>query len=685
LEDRSITPTTGVGGAGKGGRHVKHTPLGLVAACGAALVVALVGGTSATGSHDRNPLKEAALGQIHAARLDVSQAGGPAVTRTLPFYSNSLIAAEKAALGMNDDSDKDVAADVAGSGDVGTPPDLGTSAATLGCSERNGGSGHETRGGGNVRVNQDCTYRRQAEEDITYNPRDPQNLVAGQNDSRVGFNQCGIDWSLDNGRHWGDMLPPYRSRINNPAEQEPIPGDPNRHTIEGGPGTFHTYDFASDPASAVDYYGRAYFSCVALDINYPASAVYVTQSPPYAKGSYYYNWSLRRFTVVEDNSEVISHDKNMISADRYRTSPNRGNVYVTWTAFKFGDQCIRPGNAAGYCGSPIFGSMSTDGGFHWSTPEEISGTSDTLCFFGDFFDPASDPHACDFDQGSYSVALPNGDLQVVFNSGNTAPGDPNSEILGVHCHPAGNSATGTASLNCVEPALVGRDITVGEPRCDFGRGPEECVPGPYIRTNDFPRITKDNTQNNHTYAVWQDYRNGEYDIQLSQSLDGGLTWHEAGTVNPDRGLDHYMPATDQSPDQGDRNGVSYYRSERVPNENVTPPEGFTPGVDPGVQARNSDYVLAGGFGANTPYAFRVVSPAFPPPDGNQAGFNGDYSGLTINRGTEAHPIWSDTRNEDPDPVNGNTHDEDVFTDAVSLPGGRGFSERGGIGKGGGDH
>ena len=27
-----------------------------------------------------------------------------------------------------------------------------------------------------------------------------------------------------------------------------------------------------------------------------------------------------------------------------------------------------------------------------------------------------------------------------------------------------------------------------------------------------------NTQNNHLYAVWQDYRNGEFDIQLSVSL-----------------------------------------------------------------------------------------------------------------------------------------------------------------------
>jgi len=96
---------------------------------------------------------------------------------------------------------------------------------------------------------------------------------------------------------------------------------------------------------------------------------------------------------------------------------------------------------------------------------------------------------------------------------------------------------------------------------------------------------------------------------------------------------------------------------------------------------NSDYVLAGGFGAATPYDFKVVSPVFAPPDGIQAGFNGDYSGLTINRGEDAHPIWSDTRNIDPyAPLNGVIHDEDIFTDNVGLPNGNAKVSVGTIGK-----
>ena len=53
---------------------------------------------------------------------------------------------------------------------------------------------------GNVRVNQDCTFRGQAEEIIKFNPADPNNLIAGMNDGRIGFNHCAFAWSTDAGR-----------------------------------------------------------------------------------------------------------------------------------------------------------------------------------------------------------------------------------------------------------------------------------------------------------------------------------------------------------------------------------------------------------------------------------------------------------------------------------------------------
>src|SRR5215471_12890958 len=526
----------------------------------------------------------------------------------------------------------------------------GVTIQTNGCANRSSA--------GNVRVNQDCTFRRQAEELIKANPIDSRNLIAGQNDSRVGFNKCGFDYSFDGGRHWGDGLPPFYQH-----ENGPVAG----HTIAGGPGTGHTYDAASDPAVAFDSQGRAFFSCVLFDINSNASAVFVTASVPGAGGSFYNNVpaSGSSFVAVEDNAAEIAHDKNFITADANPNSPNRDNVYLTWTVFKFGTTCgAPPDGTLQFCSNAIFGTMSTDHAVTWSQPEEISGRS-SLCSFGNFFDPSRNANDCDLDQGSDPVVLPNGNLVAVFNNGNTTTA--NGQQLSVTCRPSGKSEAGTAHLNCANPAKVGDDVVVGQPLCDFGRGPEECIPGSFIRTNDFPRLAVDSA-NGELVAAWQDFRGGEFDVQVSRSTDGGATWTTAArAANPDAGagFDHYMPAVDVVAGSSSRFGVSYYRTAQVPGErNGTAV--FAPG-QPGVQATASQMFLAGG--SNTPLTARTISPTFPPPAGNQAGFNGDYSGLVI-VGDTAHPVWSDTRNTAPAGQVATTPaaEEDIFTDAIDLPG-----------------
>src|ERR1700704_2562583 len=387
-------------------------------------------------------LRRAANGTLRAASLVPPRDGlglsaATVTPKTMPFFSAALVATAQAAGELADHRAEGADAGPFGPVLLASPNSwdqpgngLGFSLGTWGCSARTGNDDRDGRGPGSVRVNQDCTFRRQAEESIIFNPADPNNLLAGQNDSRVGYNQCGISWSLDNGLHWGDLLPPFRQKENRPFRQEPTATDPNRHTLFGGPGTMKTYDFGSDPAVAFDSMGRGFFSCIALDVGTDASMVYVTQSPPEAKGSYFFNLSpsSRPWVVAEDNSPLASHDKEFIVADTNPGSPNQDNVYVTWTAFKFTPRCnpeFPDKQDPAYCQSPIFGSMTTDHGVHWSTPEMISGTSDTLCFFGNFFDPTADPHACNFDQGSDPAVLPDGDLQVVFNNGNTALGNPN--------------------------------------------------------------------------------------------------------------------------------------------------------------------------------------------------------------------------------------------------------------------
>ena len=639
----------------------------------AVAAAALLGGlvvTPASVSAEDSVVKQFATGKLNPAVIDTGRG-----TKNAPAISPGTLAAALSAIDVADlrEEEADAAAAAEPALFLG---DLGVSRTANGCRARNSD--------GNVRVNQDCTFRRQAEEVIEINPSDPTNIIAGHNDSRIGFNHCGFDYSLDGGGTWGDGLPPFWQRTNSPNQDVPSAANPNRNTILGGAGTDHTYDAASDPGVAFDSSNRAFFSCVVFDVNSNASGLLVTQSPQGAGGAFYDNVPAppgRAFVVVEDNAPVgahqlVFHDKGFITADSFAKSPNRDNVYVTWTVFEFNARCGKPtqANPAPFCASPIFGSMSTNHGVTWSTPEEISGSA-SLCANGNFFDKTRPFNACDFNQGSDPQVMPDGSLAIVFFNQNTR--SVNDQQLAIVCHPRGSSTAGTAHLNCAAPTRVGDDISTGEPQCDFGRGLEECIPGPWIRTNDFPRIARDDG-NGALYAVWQDFRNAEFDIQISRSTDGGKTWKSGGTVNPSTGFDHYFAAVDI----GDANmaAVSYYQSDRVANENTIPRGGFapcTPTSRPGscqadVRTKPSRYFLAGKQQAAativTPFVAERISPDFAPPDGNQAGFNGDYSGIAVT-GTTAHPIWSDTRNTAPgtSPSQDVVHDEDVFTAGMAIP------------------
>ncbi len=188
-----------------------------------ATVLLVAGGSPALGSKPDRIIKGIATGAIKDPTI-TSTKNGHTVVRPVPFLSNGVVDAAQQALGIVNGDDRLEGADA-------TPDmkfsDVGSTKETLGCAKR---------GGKNVRVNQDCSFRRQAEEEITYNPADPKNLIAGQNDSRVGYNQCGIDWSTDNGNHWGDLLPPFRQHENAPQFDGPEPEQPEQQHVPGRPG-----------------------------------------------------------------------------------------------------------------------------------------------------------------------------------------------------------------------------------------------------------------------------------------------------------------------------------------------------------------------------------------------------------------------------------------------------------------
>ena len=177
----------------------------------------------------------------------------------------------------------------------------------------------------NTRVNQDCSLRRQAEETIQINPRDERNIIAGQNDSRIGFNHCGYDWSFDGGKRWGDMVPPFW--------QFTLLDD-------------HTADACSDPTRAWDSRGNAYIGGVLFDVASGANAVLVMKSNAGNGGSFYHSpdptggFQEYRDTpvgvVANDDGTLADNDKELMTADANPSSPKRDNVYITWTRFTAG-------------------------------------------------------------------------------------------------------------------------------------------------------------------------------------------------------------------------------------------------------------------------------------------------------------------------------------------------------------
>src|SRR5207245_2007116 len=199
-------------------------------------------------------------------------------------------------------------------------------------------------GGTNIRVNQDCSLRRQAEEVVTANPKDPDNLIAGQNDSRIGFNHCGYDFSFDGGKTWGDMVPPFYQFIL---------------------GDGHTADACSDPTATFDIAGNAYVAGILFDIASPASALIAMKSNAGIGGAFYHSPSPGSFqtfsdtpvgVIASDNDPNIANDKEFIVADAQAGSIKKNNVNGTWTRFN-----ASTGVGAG-ADSPIFFGQSADGG-----------------------------------------------------------------------------------------------------------------------------------------------------------------------------------------------------------------------------------------------------------------------------------------------------------------------------------
>lgn len=507
-------------------------------------------------------------------------------------------------------------------------------ARTQGCQNVFVGSGRR-----NTRANQDCSYRRQAEEVIAIDPNDSKHLIAGANDSRIGYNHCAYMWSFDRGRTWGDLVPPFWQFV-----------------LADG----HTSDACSDPTATFDSESNAYIAGILFDVASNASALVVAKSNADLGGTFYHSPAPLSFqeyrtsplgVVASDNDPNVFHDKELIVADDNPGSPKANNVYATWTRFDYD-------TGAGVGGhSPIYFSQSSDGGATWSAGVEISGANAAYCTD---FSGSADPNACDQDQGSHPIVGDDGTIYVAFGNSNT-PLLGINQVMVVSC-PAAADCANPASWTA--PAKVG-DLVGIHPFGPDGNGcpaGRQCLPPNGYRVPEFTSISISVDDNNKLYVVWSDARNlgancnplgasatatppCDNDVFYSYSEDDGATWSATFQLTP-AGCAQWQPWSEVTHD-GEALWVAYYDRtygncefdgcNDITLAKVSHPASGSPTVT---------------YRRLTTDSMPNLTPANNP---LEAGFLGDYMWVDVDEHDgRAYVVWADTRGR-----NG-TIEEDIY-------------------------
>ncbi len=579
---------------------------GALIALGAALTVFLLPGSATSDSSTPG-------NQVLARALDV-ELGRAELRPHEQQISSGLMYAVLEASGV-----LDARADSAG-GVKGIGKHFG--GGTQGCPNKFTGGGP---GGQNVRVNEDCSLRRQAEETIAVNPTNDANLIAGQNDSRLGFNHCGYDWSFDGGKTWGDQVPPFWQF----------------QLLDG-----HTSDACSDPSVTFDADGNAYATGIIFDVASAANAIVVAKSNAGIGGAFWHSPRVQPFqesrdvplgVVANDNNPNIFHDKEFIVADANQGSSKKNNVYLTWTRFNNAS-----GGGIGF-NAPINFSQSIDGGATWSPGVEISGANPGVCTA---FSGETNPNACDQNQGSDPIVGPDGTIYVTFFNQNT-PSSSNQHVI-VKCLPAADCSK---SSSWSAPAKITDDFG-GQPRgpnaatgCPAGR---RCLPPNGYRVQDrtYGSVSIDGSGN--LFFVFSDFRNGgppctgpsttakppcDQDVFYSFSTNGGTTWSTPVQLTP-KGSAQWQPWSAVTQD-GSTLWVAYHdRSfgdceftgcNDVTLAAVGNPASASPAVS---HTRLTTESMPNLVVANNPL---------------QAGFLGDYMWVAVDSKGRPLVVWEDTR------------------------------------------
>jgi hypothetical protein len=466
----------------------------------------------------------------------------------------------------------------------------------------------------NVQVSRD-TYLAHSEPEIAENPLNPLNLVGGSkfftNPARYQF-KIGYYTSFDGGCTWtdGGFLPGYER-----------------------------YNITSDISFAFDRHNDVYAAVLVDGETGDGQFSGVAVSRSTDGGRHFAPPTL----IHPDATGATFSDKPWIGVDT-TNGPHAGSIYVVWNL----DDNNSPS-------APIYFSRSTDGGKTFSPGMEISGDS-SVCQFGA---PAGGAKRCDSALGATPVISPDGTISVVYayldpNRGaqeedDNSSGDVNGDVRLsgqadlASCQPLPpdnfahthllvvQSKDGGATWNAPVDAATVYDIPFHFNNSCF-------------RNFSLPAFAADPTKGT-LYLSWADERNGDADILLARSTDGGTTWSAPVRVNDDpvgNGKDQFQPQVAVAP-----NGVvsvMFFDRRNDPN-NVLIDTYLAQSTNGGQSFHPNVRV--------TTVSWNPSTDAPLPNPGGLITFIGDYQGLAVDNHF-AHVFWNDTR----------TGAQEIFTAAM---------------------
>jgi hypothetical protein len=270
---------------------------------------------------------------------------------------------------------------------------------------------------------------------------------------------------------------------------------------------------SGDVSTTFDNQGHAFICYIAFDrlgtFNYWAhgasrNGIFVRRSLDGGK-----TWEADHVPVAEQASEpgIPFEDKPYIIADNTK-SKYAGNLYVGWTRWRIAD-------------SQMVLSRSTDDGKTWSKPIEIDAHPGL---------PRDDNGAV---EGFAGVVAPDGKLYAIWSQ--------DDDIMLTSSRDGGQTFSHARAVIHTAPIMFA--IQTLE------------------RANGFPQIAID-PKSKRLYITWSDYRNGDLDVFIASSDDGGKRWSEPVRVNNDPvhdGVEQFFQWLAVDPTDGSVNVLFYDR------------------------------------------------------------------------------------------------------------------------------